>query len=247
LPAETSRDICFFEAEDKYVNIHTHVSIGHYNGHEQSGEGFESRIDGYKMTFYFLPNSPNFRVQSVPMRLLLVIICSVAVFSLKAQTPYAPMHRNAWQPGLLGQYHIMPDSNSLSKKWSVSKYGGISAGFLFSRGMSANFVAAPVGLQLNRRLTNNLYAFTGVSVAPTYFNFNSPFINPTVGKNYPGSMFGNSYQFAMGTRAELGLMYMNDQRTFSISGSVGVQRNSYPFYPVGSARQQPKYVMPSRQ
>ncbi|MBA4166506.1 MAG: hypothetical protein H0X41_03005, partial [Chitinophagaceae bacterium] len=31
--------------------------------------------------------------------------------------------------------------------------------------------------------------------------------------------------------AEAGLLYINDARTFSISGSVHVDRTSYPFYP----------------
>ncbi|MEJ7680097.1 MAG: hypothetical protein WKG06_20000 [Segetibacter sp.] len=30
------------------------------------------------------------------------------------------------------------------------------------------------------------------------------------------------------SRAELGLQYINDERTFSISGSVGVERSSFP-------------------
>jgi len=37
------------------------------------------------------------------------------------------------------------------------------------------------------------------------------------------------------SRAELGLMYVNDAKTFSVSGSIGVQRSSYPVYPYPQA------------
>jgi hypothetical protein len=58
-------------------------------------------------------------------------------------------------------------------------------------------------------------------------------------------MFSNNPQFNMASRAELGLMYVNDQRTFSISGSFGVQRNTYSGYPYGSFKQTPQ-VIPAR-
>jgi len=35
----------------------------------------------------------------------------------------------------------------------------------------------------------------------------------------------------MYSRAELGLMYINNDKTFSISGSIGIEKNSYPLYP----------------
>lgn len=97
-------------------------------------------------------------------------------------------------------------------------------------------ISAPVGLQLNRRLNDNLYAFAGISAAPAYVNFSRSFINTDLKKI-------NSGAFSMYSRLEAGLMYINDQRTFSVSGSISVERSNYPFYPyynrVGSPAQQP--------
>ena len=58
------------------------------------------------------------------------------------------------------------------KKWFVTRYSGLSTGFGFFNGGSANFVSVPLGLQLNRRLNNNLYAFAGISAAPFYIKCN---------------------------------------------------------------------------
>lgn len=116
-----------------------------------------------------------------------------------------------------------------SGKWSLSKYSYIVSAFSFYRGGSASMIAAPIGLQLNRRLTNNLYAFAGVSAAPSFSNFSRSF----VGGPSKASPFGNYWQPGLYTRAELGLQYVNDQRTFSISGSIGVQRGGYQYAPAG--------------
>ncbi|MEO6914754.1 MAG: hypothetical protein ABI151_03115 [Chitinophagaceae bacterium] len=111
-----------------------------------------------------------------------------------------------------------------SGKWSVSKYSYLVSAFSFYRGGNASILAAPIGLQLNRRLTNNLYAFAGVSVAPTFSNFSRSFV--TGGKATP---FGNYWQPGLYSRAELGLQYVNDERTFSISGSIGIERGGYQY------------------
>jgi hypothetical protein len=133
-------------------------------------------------------------------------------------------------PALFNQYHIMPDSSSAKKKWSLSKYGGISTGFSFFNGGQATFLSAPMGVQLNHRLNNNLYAFTGLSIAPSYLNFNNTFNNPPgFSKNYPGANAYGVNQWGISPQATLGLMYVNDQRTFSISGSVGVRHYGYGF------------------
>jgi hypothetical protein len=135
---------------------------------------------------------------------------------------------------------------STDKKWFFTTYGGISTGFSFFNGGNAMIVAAPIGLQLSRRLNNNLYAFTGVSAAPAYVNFNRSFLSSDVNKFYPANSFSNS--FGMYSRAELGLMYVNDARTFSISGSIGVQRTSNPLFnyqPLSTARKSP-VIQPNR-
>jgi hypothetical protein len=121
--------------------------------------------------------------------------------------------------------------NIAGKKWFLSKYSGISTGYSFFKGGSAGFVAAPLGLQLNRRLNNNLYAFAGVSAAPVYINFNSPYRTTDFNKAYPVNSLFKSSSLGMHARAELGLMYVNDAKTFSFSGSIGVQRSSYPVFP----------------
>ena len=103
-------------------------------------------------------------------------------------------------------------------------------------------ISAPIGLQINRRLTNNLFAFAGVSVAPTYFSTNRSFSNESMYKMNPGFTQFSSKGFGMYSRAEAGLMYVNDERTFSISGSIGIERSSYPVYPsyrTNTANQQP--------
>lgn len=132
---------------------------------------------------------------------------------------------NYYRRGLLNNIH--KNDSAFQKKWFVSKYGGISTGISFFKGGNATFVSAPVGLQLNRRLTNNLFAFAGVSAAPSYVNFNSSFMNADFNKMNVNNSFRTS---ALGiySRAELGLQYINDERTFSISGSIGVERSNFP-------------------
>jgi len=132
---------------------------------------------------------------------------------------------NSYRGSLLNNIHV--NDSAFKKKWFVSKYSGISTGFSFFKGGNATFVSAPVGLQLNRRLNNNLFAFAGVSAAPSYVNFNSSFMNADFNKMNANNSFKSS---ALGiySRAELGLQYINDEKTFSISGSIGVEKSSFP-------------------
>ena len=133
------------------------------------------------------------------------------------------------QRGLFANNYSM--GGAFDKKWSLSTYSGLSTSFNFFNGGSAMVVAAPLSLQLNRRLNNNLYAFAGVSAAPAYINFNRSFLSSDVNKLNPNNSFLKSNSFGVSTRAEMGLMYINDARTFSISGSIGVERSSYPLFP----------------
>ena len=127
------------------------------------------------------------------------------------------------------------------KKWFFTSFSGISTGVTFFKGGSATHLAAPFGLQLNRRLNNNLYAFASASLVPAFTSFNSTFITPGLNKN-----FGNSYfapnSFEINPSVSLGLMYINDARTFSISGSISAERNTYPvlpYYPQANYHQGP--------
>lgn len=131
--------------------------------------------------------------------------------------------------------------STINKKWFLTTFSGLSTGISFFKGGSATYLAAPFGLQLNRRLNNNLYAFASASIVPAFTNFNTNFINPGFNKN-----FGNSYfspnSFEINPAVSLGLMYINDARTFSISGSISAERNTYPvlpYYPPANYHQNP--------
>ncbi|MDR3712845.1 MAG: hypothetical protein P4L51_08520 [Puia sp.] len=163
------------------------------------------------------------------MRIILAILASITVLSPKAQT-YLPASQPNYTPWLFApDTHYIVDSSHTDHKWQLSKYAGLSAGYIFFGG-GTSFLSAPVGLQLSRPLNKNLYAFGGVSAAPVFFNF-SRFTDPAFNKSYPGNGFSNGYGLGYHARVEAGLMYINDARTFSISGSIGVDRGSYPVYP----------------
>src|SRR5690349_21712867 len=173
------------------------------------------------------------------MRLILVLTVIMMAATSKAQTVLPGSFMDYTYRGTLA--HNIPVQDSLSKnKWSFSKYTGLSASYSFFKGGSASVIAAPIGLQLNRLLTNNVYAFAGVSVAPAFINFNSnTFLTSDFTKGNPGNPFSHTNSFGMYSRAEVGLMYVNPERTFSISGSIGVERSSTPifYYPANTTRQ----------
>jgi len=125
--------------------------------------------------------------------------------------------------------------SGLDAKWSSSFYHGISTGFNFFNGGNFMTVAAPFGWQLNRRLNNNFYAIAGISAAPAYINFNQSFLYSDLNKNYAGNSL-RSNNFGFYARAQAGLMYVNDARTFSISASMSAQRSNNPMflYPAGT-------------
>jgi len=121
--------------------------------------------------------------------------------------------------------------DSLSKrKWFLSSYSGISTGVSFFNGGNATILALHEGIQLNRRLNNNLYAFANASVAPAFVSLNPSFVNTTNNKNYMANPFMPN-SFNVYPSVSLGFMYVNDARTFSISGSVSAERSSYPVLP----------------
>lgn len=162
-------------------------------------------------------------------RITIIITLLFSAVSLKAQT-YVPGGIGYRSPYAVANNIFNADVNP-AKKWFVSRYSMVSAGYSFFRGGSFNYISAPVGLQLNRRINNNLYAFAGVSVNPTYINFNQPIPLTGTGKRfYSNGMYGSN-NFGIYPRAELGLMYVNDEKTFSISGSISVQRGGYTVFP----------------
>jgi len=154
----------------------------------------------------------------------IILFAAMVVLSVAAMSQ-APLSFGGMYGGQSAFPHFSreTDSNSLQKKWSLTKYGGLSTGFIAFKGGSASYLSAPVGLQLNRQLTNNLYAFAGLEVAPTFLHYNSAFYQPGGTKN---NGFMNANNFGVYTAARMGLLYVNDDRTFSISGSIGVGRNN---------------------
>lgn len=140
-----------------------------------------------------------------------------------AQVPGGPF----LPPSGPGSFNRMTDTSHPGKKWFVTKYAGISAGFIGFKGGSSNFLMAPMAWQLNRQLSDNIFAFGGVSVTPYLMNYNNVPFQPMAGKGY-NTIRPNNY--GINPAARVGVMYTNSERTFSISGSVSVSRGSYNAY-----------------
>ena len=174
------------------------------------------------------------------MRLIIVFVMMIAATALKAQFYSALGTVNYTQHPVFGFNH----SKDSSSKWSLGTYAGISTGFMVYKGAHTSYFSAPLSLQLNRELNKNLYAFASVTAAPAYINFSNAFLNTNVSKfNQPNSFY-KANSFGAYISANLGLMYVNDAKTFSISGSFGIERSNYPAYqynPVNTQKQNPVY------
>ena len=156
----------------------------------------------------------------------IILICFLTVAAMADAQNFIPgsFIDNSYRGSLMNNIHV--NNPAFTKKWFVSSYSGVSTSFSFFKAGNATIFSAPLGLQLNRKLNNNLFAFAGISAAPSYVNFRSSFINADFSKNANGSFRSSS--LGLYSRAELGLQYINDERTFSISGSIGVERSSFP-------------------
>ncbi len=108
------------------------------------------------------------------MRLILIIAAIIFSISLNAQIPALGYNNFAQRP--LFARGINANDSGFNKTWFFTHYAGVSTSFSFYKGGNATIISAPIGLQLNRRLNNNLYSFAGVSVAPAYVNFNQTFV-----------------------------------------------------------------------
>ena len=165
------------------------------------------------------------------MRIILSLIFSSFIFMLKAQDPLG-LRTMSFMPGANYNYlNSLDNGLNTHQKWFVSKYAGISTGMLFYNGGNTGYFSAPVGLQLNRQINNNLYAFAGVSLAPTYYYMSNSFAGSSSNNIYPMNSMLSPNSLGIYSRMEMGLMYVNDQKTFSISGSISIDRGSYPVYP----------------
>jgi hypothetical protein len=168
----------------------------------------------------------------IAMRILLLLTILFSSLAVKSQTIEA-LYGSAYsqKENLLNSISLQDTLSS--KKWLLSKYTGISTGISFYNGGRATFLAAPMGLQLNRRLNNNLYAYANLSVVPAMTRFHSNKLYTGMNKSFNTNSFpSNSFQ--VNPAASVGLMYVNDSKTFSISGGFSVERNNYlfvPYYP----------------
>lgn len=159
------------------------------------------------------------------MRILLVFVTLISSLLIEAQSPKQSFRDSS--------YFLQ---HTQSRKWFLTSYSSIGVGLNFFNGGTATVVSAPVGVQLNRQLNNNVFAFAGVSVAPTYVNFNRAFLSPGIKTPAPNG-FKSDY-FGVYPSVNMGLMYINDARTFSVSGSIGVHRSGYPMFPYPPANMQ---------
>lgn len=165
------------------------------------------------------------------LRTLLFAVVFMSGMAAKAQTDTSFSVMNGMEPA----FRHPLDTNYIQKKWFVTKYTGISTGFVAFKGGSGSFLSVPLALQVNRQLTNNFYAFGQVSATPYVFRYNGMPYQPAISKNN-GFMQTQRNNFAAYSDAKIGVMYISNDKTFSISGSIGVSRggsyyNGYsPFY-----------------
>lgn len=166
------------------------------------------------------------------MRFLLLFALLFSLVSVKSQSIGTFGVPGYSQRGNFLNSIPVQDSGS-KKNWFISKYLAISTGISFYNGGRATFLAAPMGIQLNRKLTNNLYAYANVALVPSLTRFNSAHLKTGMNKHFAANSFSTN-SFHVNPAASIGLMYVNDAQTFSISGGFSVERNSYqllPYYP----------------
>ncbi len=160
------------------------------------------------------------------IRAIIFTAILMSAIAAKAQSPlYSGAQSNAHP--FFSNAGQTADTNHLPKKWFITKYAGISTGFMAYKGGSTSFLSAPLELMINRQLTNNVFAFGGVSATPYILQGSGLFYPSAIGKNY-GAMQTRNY--GMNPAARVGVMYISNDRTFSISGSVSVSRSSYNSY-----------------
>ena len=180
--------------------------------------------------------------KSFRMRVAFLIIMLFFFVSVKSKTILSPGFGPYPQSTtLLNNSHL--HNSTSAPKWFFSSYRGLSTSVSFFKGGNASIFSAPMGLQLNRRLNNNWFAFANVTVAPSYISINPSYLSG-LNKNFTNSSFHQN-SFGLYPAASLGLMYINDARTFSISGSVSTESSVYPmlpYYPVNNVKQNPVLI-----
>ena len=154
------------------------------------------------------------------------------ISQVNAQKVFDGVYTNDGQT-MLSQDPSQITTYNKNKKWVFSKYINISTSTGFYNGANARVFAAPIGLLLNRTINRNLYAFAGISATPAYANYNHSFISHNITNKFnPANNLYSYNNFNLYPKAELGLMYINDQKTFSVSGSISIEKCNYSFAPI---------------
>lgn len=160
------------------------------------------------------------------MRTVLAIMVSLTFLSARAQShlpiPTWGYGFTPWQP------LPMPAAPLTNAKWQLRPSAGLSAGYIFFNHGGASYVTAPLSLTLYHPLTPNVTAFAGITAAPTVFSTGSLYAPSPFNQPFSGSDFTRGLGINAGIQG--GLMYTNDAHTFSISGSIYMERGSYPAY-----------------
>lgn len=175
------------------------------------------------------------------MRITILITLLVLATVSKAQPFLASGSMNNSYSGMFAHNFQLNDS-SLQKKWFVTRQSALITSYSFFKGGGATVVAAPLGLQLNRRLSNNLYAFANAAITPAYVSFNRSFMAANFNKGLQNNNTFKQGTLGVYSSASLGLLYVNDEKTFSLSGSITVEKSSYPtlpYYRTGGQRVAP--------
>jgi hypothetical protein len=115
-----------------------------------------------------------------------------------------------------------------NQKWQIRPYASMSLGYLFLNGGGTSYLAAQTGVALIHPLTKNVSAFAALSASPVLFSVNRLYTDPAL--NSPNNL-SRPYNLGLNAGIQGGLIYTNDDKTFSISGSIGIERGSYPLYP----------------
>jgi hypothetical protein len=166
------------------------------------------------------------------IRPIILLICLLPILPLltRAQIPLDHTAMDNARQLSLAQHQTFDVPLLPHKKWQLSTFGGISGSYGFLNRTNASFLSAPVTLQLTHPLSRNLYAFAAVSAAPAYYHFSTFFLQPHPDKFSASNRIMGVHPFGWYSRAEAGLFYINDEKTFSISGSIFMDRSSYPLY-----------------
>lgn len=170
------------------------------------------------------------------MRVLILVFMLFFFGTAKSQTIISSGYGISPQStSLLNNKHL--NDSVATPKWFLNSYRAVSTSVSFFKGGNATIFSAPMGVQLIRRINNNWYGYADVRIAPSFINVKPSYVNG-FNKDYTQTTFPqNNYQLF--PAASVGMMYVNDNRSFSISGSVSAERNVYlplPYYPRNSAK-----------